>query len=95
MANIFIKGKKDTIYLSNERAKKIKQRWLGDGIEKASGNEILDLGEWCGEYSQIKAIEMEKEIPVTEQREEFYLTEEEKKFIEEEKEKIRQMMKNW
>lgn len=63
MAIIYIKGKQDPIHVPNDKAAKIKQRWLGDpefDIPKAEYTDIIDLGEWAGEYGQIKGIEIEK-----------------------------------
>ncbi len=64
MAIITIKGRNEGIVISNETAIEIKKRWIGSpGIAKADKTDILDLGEWCGEYGKISSIEVEKERP--------------------------------
>lgn len=59
MARIVIKGRRDPIEIENDRAQKIKDRWLGlNGAVKAEPNDVLDLGIWSGEYGRIGEIEM-------------------------------------
>lgn len=63
MASIKIKGRDDPVFLPNEKAFKIKQRWTGDperGVPKAARNDIVDLGDWSGEYGSIRTIELDK-----------------------------------
>lgn len=63
MALISIKGRKEPIEISNEIARKIKHRWCGDvntGAGKADKTDILDLGEWAGEYGAIRSIELDR-----------------------------------
>lgn len=59
---IFIKKKADPIKLSLERGLKVKQLWLDENTPRDT---VVDLGEWAGELNQIKAIESEKETPVS------------------------------
>lgn len=66
MATIKIKGRTDPLRIPNDRARKLKERWLGDpnrSIEKAPRTDIIDLGDWCGEYGQIASIELDKAPP--------------------------------
>ena len=60
MAHIKVKGKREVIRLSRERAEKIKNRWLGiNGQAKAEFSDICDLGdEWSGQYSQVVEVEL-------------------------------------
>lgn len=58
LSSIHIKGKVEPILISADRAKIIKQKWAGDN--PVPRNQVLDLGSWCGEYGQIKSIEIEK-----------------------------------
>lgn len=59
MARIVIKGRREPIEIEYERAAKIKNRWLGvNGEEKATKDDILDLGIWSGEYGRIAEIEL-------------------------------------
>lgn len=61
MATIKIRGRTDSIYLDDERAKKIKDRKFGTPlIAKADANELIDLGDWSGEYGRIIEIEISK-----------------------------------
>lgn len=63
MAIIVVKGRKEPIELENERALKIKARWLGlDETLKADPNDVVDLGVWAGEYGRIVEIEMTKSV---------------------------------
>jgi hypothetical protein len=64
MAMIKIKNRSDLIIIPNEMGIRIKDKWLGNSekkIGKANKNDVLDLGEWAGEYGQISSIEIEKE----------------------------------
>lgn len=66
MAQIIIKGRKDPIVVDNDTAKRVKSRWCGDpttGAGKAQKDDILDLGEWAGEYGAIRSIELDRFIP--------------------------------
>lgn len=66
MAKITIKGRKEPIEVENEIAKRVKSRWCGDpttGAGKAQKDDILDLGEWAGEYGSIRSIELDKYKP--------------------------------
>lgn len=63
MALISIKGRKDPIEVPNDIARKVKRRWLGvfeTGEGKAEKTDVLDLGDWAGEYGQIKSVELDK-----------------------------------
>jgi len=57
MAKIIIKGRVDPLKVSQQTALKVKKIWLDPTTEKSRR---LDLGEWAGEYGQIKFIELEK-----------------------------------
>lgn len=68
MANIFIRGEREPIQVSNERAREIKKLRFGvlskDGqtiVGKADPKEDLNLGEWAGEIGKITAIKIEHE----------------------------------
>lgn len=64
MPYIKIKGRIEPITVTGEVARKIKDRWVGNeakGIKKAERSDVLDLGEWCGEYGQIKEIDTKVE----------------------------------
>lgn len=62
MAKIKIKGRIEAIELDNARAQKIKDRKFGDnGVEKADPQDLVDLGDWSGEYSRIVEIDMDKD----------------------------------
>lgn len=62
MATIKIRGRLEPITIENDRAYKVKQRKFGlDGVEKAEPTDVVDLGDWAGEYSRIVEIEMTKE----------------------------------
>lgn len=66
MAKIFIKSRKEPLEIPNEKAKQIKLRWCGDsntGAGKAERDDILDLGEWAGEYGSIRSIELDRFTP--------------------------------
>lgn len=64
MGFIYIKRRREPIEVANDRAYRVKCRWLGiDDTPKAEPTEVLDLGEWAGEYSQIVSVEMSKEAP--------------------------------
>lgn len=66
MAKIIIKGRKEPIELDNETAKKVKHRWCGDvstGAGKADPTDIVDLGDWAGEYGSIRSIELDRYVP--------------------------------
>lgn len=56
MSNIYIKRRRDPIVISEDRAVKLKQAWLTN----PKSEDIIDLGEWSGEISQIVSIEIEK-----------------------------------
>lgn len=63
MAIIVVKGRREPIELENDRALKIKARWLGlDDTPKADPNDVVDLGVWAGEYGRIVEIEMTKAV---------------------------------
>ncbi len=74
MATLKIKGRTESLRIPNDRARKLKERWLGNPahqIEKAPRTDIIDLGDWCGEYGQIASIELDKPPapdPVDDQR---------------------------
>lgn len=78
MANIKIKGRTESIIISNDLAKKIKLLKFGDenGNNKASSTDLIDLGEWAGEIGEIRSIEIEK--PRTNSYTQPDLTEEER-----------------
>ena len=65
MALIYIRGKRDPIQVSNERGIEIKKHRFGevmpDGhtLGKSEPTEDIDLGVWCGEIGQIRAVELE------------------------------------
>jgi hypothetical protein len=66
MAKIFIKGRNEPLEVQNEIAKQVKHRWCGDvstGAGKAEKSDIVDLGDWAGEYGQIRCIELDRYIP--------------------------------
>jgi len=59
MAKIKIRGRFEPIEIDNARAQKVKDRKFGNnGIEKAEATDVVDLGEWAGEYGRIVEIEM-------------------------------------
>ena len=61
MAKIKIRGRLEPIEIENEKAQKVKDRKFGfNGVEKAEPTDLVDLGEWAGEYSRIVEIEMTK-----------------------------------
>lgn len=63
MAKIRIIGRSEEITVDNEKARKIKSRWLGDeskGIPKAEKGDLLDLGDWSGTYGSIRSIELDR-----------------------------------
>ena len=63
MAIIVVKGRREPIELENDRAEKIKARWLGlDDTPKADPNDVVDLGVWAGEYGRIVEIEMSRVV---------------------------------
>lgn len=72
MAFIKVKGRREPIEISNERARKIKALRFGDGISESSKSdptEMIDLGdEWAGELGQIVAIELTRDRPVVQQQ---------------------------
>ena len=62
-AQIYIKGRKEPIEVTNEVARSVKARWCGDvltGAGKAEKDDILSLDDWAGEYGMIKMIELDK-----------------------------------
>lgn len=66
MARIRIKGRTEEIIVDNDKARRIKARWAGDpqnNITKADRGDILDLGEWSGEYGSIRSIELDRWAP--------------------------------
>lgn len=67
MAIIHIAGRKETIRVTNERGRQIKLNRFGDDFHsKVDPNDDLDLGDvWAGKYGQIRAVEIEVEIPKT------------------------------
>lgn len=65
MALITLRGRKEPIEVPNERARMIKMRWAGDGLQKATSTDIVDLGNIAFEYGQIKSIEMQSYRPTT------------------------------
>lgn len=65
MAKVFIKNRKEPLEVDNTTAKRVKSRWCGDpttGAGKAQKDDILDLGEWAGEYGAIRSIELDRYI---------------------------------
>jgi len=61
MATIKIRGRSDPLTIDDATARKIKDRKFGDhGQPKAEPHELVDLGEWSGEYGRITEIEMTK-----------------------------------
>jgi len=61
MAKIKIRGRFDPIEIDNARAQKVKDRKFGNnGVEKAEATDVVDLGDWAGEYGRIVEIEMTK-----------------------------------
>ena len=63
MAQIYLKGRKEPIEVTNEVARNVKRRWCGDpstGAGKAEKDDILQLDDWAGEYGMIKMIELDK-----------------------------------
>lgn len=62
MALIKIRGRLEPITIDDARAKKIKERKFGvEGrVEKALPTELIDLGEWAGEYGRIVEIELSR-----------------------------------
>jgi hypothetical protein len=64
MAIIVIKRRREPIEMANDRAQKIKDRWLGlNNQPKAEPNDLVDLDVWAGEYSQIASIEITRPAP--------------------------------
>ena len=63
MAKIIIKGRREPLEIENARAQIIKNRKLGlNGETPADPLDLVDLGEWCGEYGRIVEIEFTKEV---------------------------------
>lgn len=68
MGLIHIKNRKEPIRVSNDRAAQVKKIRFGtvmpDGsvIGKADPRDDLDLGGWCGEIGQVRAVEIEPEV---------------------------------
>lgn len=61
MATIKIRGRLEPITVTDDVAKKVKDRKFGNGnVPKAEPNELLDLGDWSGEYGRIVEIELSK-----------------------------------
>ncbi len=59
LAQIKIRGRLEPLIIDNERALKLKKKKFGsDLIQKAEPTDLIDLGEWSGEYSRIIEIEM-------------------------------------
>ena len=62
MGRIKIKGRRENIELDDTRCQKLKNKWLGlNGERKADIKDLVDIGDWAGEYSQIDSIEIVKE----------------------------------
>jgi len=60
MATIKIRGRLEPIIVDDAIAKKVKARKFGDGVAQAQPNELVDLGEWSGEYGRIVEIEFQR-----------------------------------
>lgn len=61
MALIKIRGRLEPVVVDDERAKRIKERKFGkDGVGAALPNELIDLGDWAGEYGRIVEVELSK-----------------------------------
>lgn len=79
MARIKIRGRFEAIEIDNARAQKVKDRKFGNnGVEKAEPQELVDLGNWAGEYGRIVEIELDstrREVSA-ESREEIHKREE-------------------
>ena len=94
MAIIHIKGKRDSIIINNERAKKVRDMWMD---ESTNPEKKLDLGEWIGTFGQIKSIEFDQEVKENPDPfapgGEYYLTPEEQKEADEAREKLNKWMK--
>lgn len=61
MALIHIRRRQEPITISDERARILKDRKFGNEIkhvQKAEPSESVDLGEWAGEYGEIRAIDI-------------------------------------
>lgn len=63
MAYIYIRGRKDPLTVSNERARNIKKARFGDAegkgvVDPRTG---VDLGDWAGEIGMIRIVETERE----------------------------------
>jgi len=56
MAYIYIKGRSEPLEVKCEVAKQIKKRWF-EKMDTGRQNDLLEIGEWAGEYSQIKCVE--------------------------------------
>lgn len=71
MALIKIRGRLEPIAMDDARAKKIKERKFGvEGrVEKALPTELVDLGDWSGEYGRIVEIELSKKTDDNDPRE--------------------------
>lgn len=52
----------EPVTVDDDVAKKIKARKFGDGVAQALPNELVDLGDWCGEYGRIVEIEIPKKV---------------------------------
>jgi hypothetical protein len=61
MALIYLSGRRDPLEVSNDKAKSIKTRWIGDNVPKASSEDVVDLGVVTFSYGQIKQIELTPE----------------------------------
>ena len=80
MARITIKGRKDPIEISRERAVAVKNRWLGlNDQAKADPHDVFDLGDWAGEYGRIAEIDLDEPLAKLPQRVEIDEAAEEKK----------------
>lgn len=67
MAKVRIKRKLELLTIDDDRARSLKNRWLGiNGASKAEVTELLDLGSWAGNYGQIDGVEIETERKVDE-----------------------------
>jgi len=59
MARIYIKGRREPLEIENTRAQMVKNRKLGlNNKTMADPMDMVDLGDWCGEYGRIGEIEL-------------------------------------
>lgn len=56
MAKIIIKRREDPIFIENERAERLRSKWLDENTPRS---DLVSLGDWAGTYGDIKSVEIE------------------------------------